>query len=1107
MKLILNGQSSLSPVGRTVILAAAYFLGGMLGRQAGLSGGDERLVWPPFGIALAAILLFGYSYWPGVALGSLFFAFLDGLPLGAFTFGIVVGNTVSAVLCAYLLERFVQFRSSLERVRDVAGLVSLAAVLGTAMCAMFDVVTLAYSTGKIVGESDLLPELIRSWVPNAMAALVVTPVLLSWGTPQRGSWQKERVIEGVVCWTGLLAATNISLNSWFAYGIASYPMAFLPYPFLVWSALRFGQRGATVGTLLIATVAIYGLQHGKGPFMADKEEQRLVLIISYMGVLSITNMMLAAAAIERRWAEEALRKSEQMFTLISENVSDLIAVSEEDGRTVYHSPSYQRVLGETSIAPGNDTLESVHPDDRDRVRATLRSAAQIGSAQRAEFRFQLRDGKERHIELLANYVKGDGHQGGKVVSVARDITERKQFEADLANARDAALVSARLKAEFLANMSHEIRTPMNGVIGLSNLLLQTELTGTQRDYAVNIRRSADSLLTIINDILDFSKIESGKLQFETIDFDLRECVEGCLDLLAHTAQAKGVELLGDLAPDLPVRLRGDPGRLRQILSNLTSNAVKFTDRGEVVVTVTRISETDKEAVLRFEVSDTGVGVPPEAQSRLFQAFSQADGSTTRKYGGTGLGLAISKQLVTLLEGRIGMESSVGRGSTFWFTVPLEKQAGPAAPASPLGVEFGRYRALLVDDNNKALDVLGRQLTAWGLPYESACGGTEALDRLHSPNAPGFNVVLIDHQMPVVDGLAMAKLIKNDPTVGSPRLILLNNLGQPLREDQLRAVGVEVALSKPLKQNRLLEALKFTLGDQADRRAHIPAVVSQPTASGFNLPKGVRILLAEDNVINQMVALAQLEQAGATADVVADGKQVLDAINARDYNILLLDCQMPEMDGFEVARRIRDLEHGPSAARRPGPPMYMIAMTASVMTGDREKCIEAGMNDYVSKPVDMDELTAALQRAVATLPQTVTPPAPEKAPEAPAVIPARPAPTKDASLVDLRRLKRVTFDDPVKLKELVKLYLTQGEDLMKGLEAAIQNRSAQQLEHCAHKLCGASSNCGITSVVHPLRELERCGREQTLDEAGPPHAELVKQYALVREFLSKLIAST
>jgi len=308
MATTLNWRTYLTPFVRILLIAAAYFLSGFLGCRAGLGGGDERLVWPPFGIALAAILLFGYNYWPAVALGSLLFAFFDGLPLGAFTFGIVVGNTVSAVLCAYLLERFVQFRNSLERVRDVAGLVTLAAVLGTAVCATFDVVTLAYSTGKIVGESDLLPELIRSWVPNAMAVMVVTPVLLTWGTVQSGSGPKGRVIERVLCWIGLLIAVNISLSSWFTYGVASYPMAFLPYPFLVWIALRFGQRGATVGTLLIAAAAIYGLQHGKGPFMADKEEQRLVLIISYMGVLSITNLTLAAGASERRWVEDTLRR-------------------------------------------------------------------------------------------------------------------------------------------------------------------------------------------------------------------------------------------------------------------------------------------------------------------------------------------------------------------------------------------------------------------------------------------------------------------------------------------------------------------------------------------------------------------------------------------------------------------------------------------------------------------------------------------------------------------------------------------------------------------------------------------------------------------------------
>ena len=545
---------SLSTFTRVIILTGFYFVSGILGKEAAFDSGKVALVWPPAGVALAAILLFGYGYWPGVALGAVFFSLLNGLPLGVFTLGVVIGNTIGAVLCAYLLERFVGFQTPMDRVRDVAGLVGLACLLGTTVNAMFNVISLAY-TGAVRWD-DLFPAILAWWVPNALAGLVITPFLLSWGAPGRIERNVREVLEAVACAAGLVAGTLISFNSWYAYGVLNYPLAFLPYPFLVWAALRFGQRGATTGTLLVSSLAIYSLLQGRGPFVTGSEGESLTLIGSYIGILAVSNMFLAAAGSERRKAEAALRKSEEMFRLISENVSDLIAVTDSDGKRLYNSPSYRNLLGDPSLPGGTDVFTQIHPDDRDRFRDLYRETVQTGVGKRTEFRLLLKDGSIRHIESQGNSVRGEAGQPAKVVSVARDITERKQFEVDLRAARDEALISARLKAEFLANMSHEIRTPMNGIIGLTNLLTHTNLTPVQRDFAENIRTSAAILLTIVNDILDFSKIEAGKLAFEAIDFDVQETVEGTLEMLANQAADKGLELTGFVLPEVPAAVEG-----------------------------------------------------------------------------------------------------------------------------------------------------------------------------------------------------------------------------------------------------------------------------------------------------------------------------------------------------------------------------------------------------------------------------------------------------------------------------------------------------------------------------------------------------------------------
>jgi signal transduction histidine kinase/CheY-like chemotaxis protein len=549
-------------------------------------------------------------------------------------------------------------------------------------------------------------------------------------------------------------------------------------------------------------------------------------------------------------------------------------------------------------------------------------------------------------------------------ALVADVTDRKRIESELAQVRDVALESARMKSEFLANMSHEIRTPMNGVIGMTDLLLETSLNNRQREYSQAIRTSADALLTIINDILDFSKIEAGKLTFELLDFDLGEAVEGTLDMLAEPAQVKGIELASVLPPSMPRRLRGDPGRLRQILANLIGNAIKFTEKGEIVVRVLKESETETHAVVRFNVQDTGIGIAPEPQTRLFQAFNQADGSTTRKYGGTGLGLAISKQLVEMMSGEIGVHSKPGEGSTFWFTAQLEKQAANAEAPVRYNRELADLQVLVVDDNATNRQILSHQILAWNIKTGTAASGDEALTMLRAAVAEDnpYDVALLDVRMSGMDGLALARAIKADPTIADTRLIVLTSLGQSLTAAELQEIGIRGYVSKPVKQSSLFDSLVNAMGKTVVEKVFAKSALFVPIPAEPSLQlEQVRILLAEDNIINQRVALGQVRGLRYKANAVANGLEVLWALEQISYDIILMDCQMPEMDGYEATQTIRKREQSLEESCPWKSPVYIIAMTANAMQGDREKCLAVGMDDYISKPVRAAELRAALER--------------------------------------------------------------------------------------------------------------------------------------------------
>jgi two-component system sensor histidine kinase/response regulator len=694
-----------------------------------------------------------------------------------------------------------------------------------------------------------------------------------------------------------------------------------------------------------------------------------------------------------------------------------------------------------------------------------------------EFNGMLEQIERRDLELQQ-------HRETLEEQVAHRTSELLAMNTDLTLAKDAAEAASRAKGEFLANMSHEIRTPINGIMGMTELALDTELTTEQRDYLQLVKSSGESLLSVINDILDFSKVESGKLDLEMIEFNLYDCVGETMKTLALRAHQKELELAYDADPEVPSHLLGDPGRLRQILVNLVGNAIKFTQRGEVLVTVEKSSQNGGSVELHFKVKDTGIGIPPEKQGLLFKAFSQADSSTTRKYGGTGLGLAISVRLAQLMGGKMWVDSSEGRGSTFHFTASFAISAAEVQPASPaLETALLGLRVLVVDDNDTNRRILCDMTRGWGMRPSAMENGALALATLGTAEQERdpFRVILIDCHMPGMDGFELAEemqtRIKLNAEGAEPTVLMLTSGGLPGEANRCREVGISAYLLKPVLKDDLLAAIRAALSQRRTEADKPPALVTRHTLR--ESARKLRVLVAEDNAVNQAVILRVLQKMGHTAVLAQNGKEALALASAEKFDLVFMDVQMPEMDGMAATAAIRENEKEKGATHLP-----IFAMTAHAMKGDRERCLAAGMDGYLTKPVRFSDIEQTLSSAVRS-----------------PMVPSKHAVSK-ASWDKTEALDRIGGDEQL-LQELCQIFLEESPKLLQKLQQAVAAGDADGVMRAAHSLKGESSYLGAGGTSQAARQLEEMGRGNDLSRAGETLGVLEREVAGLRLNLKEL----
>jgi len=821
--------------------------------------------------------------------------------------------------------------------------------------------------------------------------------------------------------------------------------------------------------------------------------------------LSKANVDLKQEIDERKRTGLALRVSEEKLRSLVELTSDWIWETDQNGMFVYADPSISNFLG---YRPEEVLSKSVTDfmDQDEAKRVSLFFKESVRQAEPFKRYVSTRIHRDGHALIVETSGMPAFDEEGSLIGwrgIDTDITDRKKAEEALKLARKDAEEANVAKSEFLANMSHEIRTPMNGIIGMAQVLKDTELDSEQRDALEVVKKSSDSLLSLINDILDISKIEAGKLEMETIPFNLRITVEDVVETIAMRASEKRLETVSLIESDVPVSLRGDPGRLRQILINLMGNAIKFTEKGEITVRVSMEQGEHDSALLRFEVSDTGIGIPQDRVQAIFDSFAQADGTTTRKYGGTGLGLTISKQLVEMMAGEISVESQAGEGSTFIFTASfiIDAEAEMQKAEPDFGVDMQDTRVLIIDDNETNQLVCHLMLAPLGCSTRAVNSGFEGIEALRQAAKEGnpFTLVLLDQVMPGMNGEKTARQIKSDPLIKDATIIMQTSLGNRGDVKRLKEIGVRGYLVKPLRQEQFQKAIVSALlsGDEDEKDP--PPMITRHTIAEADL-EGSMVLLVEDQRINQKVASKLLQKQGLKVTIAENGQKAVEAFSTSDFDLILMDIQMPVMDGFMATEEIRRKE------KRAGGHIPIIAMTANAMKGDREKYLASGMDDFVPKPIIEEDLYEALGRWINISKDRSVDPVEIQSPsdDSGAKKDTSEGLSSGGEAFDVSPILEKFGDDEEFFHELAEIFMEDIPQEIEQLEYSMKNNNAEEFAKQAHKLKGSSGNFGVTGLYDLFAEMQELGMADRLDEASDIFSEASALYQQVKIALKKSI---